>query len=92
MVGPNRSFDYPVKLEDREYTAAKLCEFLTKMTDSNPRLVADRSIQEQKVKLPPGRMCIWDVLEALYLDKGWIVEGSQKKTLLLRPPTKTDVD
>ncbi|MGD8499952.1 MAG: redoxin domain-containing protein [Phycisphaerales bacterium] len=91
QVGPNRAFDYPVKLEAKEYTAARLCEMLTNLTESDPRLVADPSIQEQKVKLPSGHMCIWDVLETLYMDKGWIVEEAREKTLLLRPPAKADV-
>ena len=36
-------------------------------------------------------MSIWDVLEKLYMDKGWTVEEGQEKTLIIRPADKTEV-
>ena len=85
LVGPNRAFDYPVKLEAKEYTVAKLCEILTKMTDSNPRLIAERSIEHEKLKFDGADMSIWDLLEKLFLDKGWKLQEGSEKTLVLRP-------
>jgi len=43
------------------------------------------------LKLGERQMSVWDVLEKLYLDKGWRVDEGEEKTLLLRPGDKTDV-
>jgi nitrous oxidase accessory protein NosD len=91
MVGPNRSFDYPVNLEAREYSVSKLCEILTEITQSNPRIIADPSIENQKLRFGRGEMSIWDVLEMLYLDKGWRLDEGQDKTLIIRAVDKTNV-
>ncbi|GAF85475.1 unnamed protein product, partial [marine sediment metagenome] len=90
-VGPNRSFDYPVKLEDRDYSVSELCEFLTDITKSNPRIIADSSIENEKLRFGKGEMSVWDVLEKLYLDRGWKVDEGADKTLIIRPMDKTDV-
>jgi len=90
-VGPNRSFDYPVKLEDRDYSLSELCEILTSITQSNPRIIADPSIENEKLRFGKGQMPVWDVLEKLYLDKGWKVDEGEEKTLIIRPGVKTDV-
>jgi hypothetical protein len=91
MVGPNRSFDYPVKLEARDYSVSELCEILTAITKSNPRLIADPSIENQKLRFGKGELSVWDVLENLYLDKGWKVDEGEEKTLIIQPGVKPDV-
>jgi HEAT repeat protein len=90
-VGPNRSFDYPVKLEVRDYSVSELCGVLTELTNSNPRIIADPSIENEKLRFGKGEMSVWDVLEKLYLDKGWRVDEGADKTLIIRRGVKPDV-
>ncbi|MHC4461936.1 MAG: M56 family metallopeptidase [Planctomycetota bacterium] len=85
LVGPNRSFDYPVQLEERDYSASEICKILTAITKSNPRLIAGTSIENEMLKLGERQMSIWDVLERLYLDKGWKLGEAPEKTLILEP-------
>ncbi len=91
MFGPNRSFDYPVNLEARDYSVSELCGILTEITQSNPRIVADSTIENEKLKFGSGQMSVWDVLEKLYLEKGWKVEEGQDKTLIIRPAEETNM-
>ena len=74
-----------VKLDTKSYTAEELCELLTAAARSKPRLVVDDSIQHTKLQLTAGETPIWDVLEAVYLDKGWKVDEQKPATLVLRP-------
>jgi len=96
MFGPNRSFDYPVKLEARDYSVSQLCEILTDTTQSNPRIIADSSIENVKLRFDKGELSVWDVLEKLYLDKGWKVDEGENKTLIIKPAEnkvmQTDVE
>ncbi|MHC4640007.1 MAG: M56 family metallopeptidase [Planctomycetota bacterium] len=85
------TFDRKVKLQARDYSVSELCEILTEITKSNPRLIAESSIENEKLRFGRGEMSVWDVLEKLYLDKGWIVDEGQDKTLVLKPGTKTDM-
>ncbi|MHC4112509.1 MAG: DUF1573 domain-containing protein, partial [Planctomycetota bacterium] len=91
MVGPNRSFDYPVNLEAGDYSVSELCEILTSITQSNPRLIADSSIENEKLSFGKGQMPVWDVLEKLYLDKEWTVDEGAEKTLIIKPAEQTDM-
>jgi parallel beta-helix repeat protein len=85
MFGPNRSFDYPVKLEARDYSVSQLCGILTEITRSNPRIIAEPSIANEKLSFGKSQMSIWDLLEKLYLDKGWTVKEGKDKTLIIEP-------
>jgi len=91
MFGPNRSFDYPVNLEAKDYSVSELCKILTEITQSNPRIIADPSIENEKLSFGRGQMSVWDVLEKLYLDKGWKVDEGADKTLIIKPADQTDV-
>jgi hypothetical protein len=91
MFGPNRSFDYPVNLEARDYSVSQLCENLTEITQSNPRIIADSSVENEKLSFGSGQMSVWDVLEKLYLDKGWTVEEGKDKTLIIKPAEQTNL-
>jgi parallel beta-helix repeat protein len=91
MFGPNRSFDYPVNLEAKDYSLSELCEILTEITKSNPRIIADSSIENEKLSFGKGDMSVWDVLEKLYLDRGWRVDEGQEKTLIIKPAEQTDL-
>ncbi len=85
MFGPNRSFDYPVNLEAKDYSVSQICEILTEITQSNPRIIADQSIENEKLRFGKGDMSVWDLLEKLYLDNGWRVDEGQEKTLIIKP-------
>jgi hypothetical protein len=82
------TFDRTVRLEAREYTVSELCALLSKRT--NVRIIADGSIENEKLKLSDAEVSIWDLLETLYPDKGWKVEESAEETLVLKPGIKTD--
>ena len=79
------TFDRKVKLQARDYSVSELCEILTSITESNPRIIADTSIENEKLSFGKSDMSIWDVLEKLYLDRGWKVEEGREKTLIIRP-------
>jgi hypothetical protein len=91
MFGPNRSFDYPVNLEAKDYSVSQICKILTEITQSNPRIIADQSIENEKLSFGRGDMSVWDLLEKLYLDRGWRLEEGQEKTLIIKPVEQTDV-
>ncbi len=91
MFGPNRSFDYPVNLEAKDYSVSQICEILTEITQSNPRIIADPSIENEKLSFGRGRMSVWDLLEKLYLDNGWRVDEGQDKTLIIKPAEQTSL-
>jgi hypothetical protein len=74
-----------IKLEARDYSVSQLCELLTAKTDSNPRIVADPAIENEKLKLTDKETPIWDLMEAIYLAKGWRLVEHADRTLLLRP-------
>ncbi|HIJ52460.1 MAG TPA: hypothetical protein HPP66_04820 [Planctomycetes bacterium] len=77
------TFDRKVKLEAGDYSVSELCELLTDITKSNPRLIADSSIENEKLSFGKSEMSVWDVLEKLYLDKGWKLGEVPEKTLIL---------
>jgi beta-lactamase regulating signal transducer with metallopeptidase domain len=79
------TFDRKVKPEARDYSVSELCELINAKTDSNPRLVPDPSIENQKIKLAEKEMSIWEALEMIYLNKGWKVKEGEEKTLILHP-------
>ncbi len=79
------TFNRKVKPEARDYSVSELCQLISAKTDSNPRLIPDPSIENQKIKLTEKEMSIWDVLEMIYLDKGWKVKEGGEKTLILQP-------
>ena len=76
-----------VNLEAREYTAREICELLLKETGAKPReIVADPSIQDEKLTFHAAKLSIWDLLERIYVAKGWRLEAEYKaKRLVLRP-------
>lgn len=79
------TFDRKIKLEAGDYSISELCELLTAKTDSNPRIIADSAIENEKLKLADKETRIWDLMEAIYLDKGWKLVEHGDRTLLLRP-------
>jgi len=76
-----------VNLEAGEYTAQEICELLMKETGAKAgEIVADSSIRDQKLAFRAAKLQIWDLLERIYLEKGWRLEADYKaKTLVLRP-------
>lgn len=79
------TFNKQVKPAAKEYSAQQMCELLTETTKSSPRFKADPSIQNEKLTVSPEQVSIWDLLETIYLDKGWRLEEEGEKTLILRP-------
>jgi len=95
-IGPSspniRVFYNQVTLEARDYTAREICELLGKQMSLKPEeIVADSSIRDQKVALPSAKLSIWDLLETIYLKKGWKLEADYKaKRLVLRPSASSN--
>ena len=85
------TFDRKVKPEAGSYSVSDLCELISAKTGSNPRIIAEASIQNEKLKLSEREMSVWDLLETLYLEKGWKLKEGAKKTLVLYPAAKADV-
>jgi hypothetical protein len=63
---------------------SELCELLGAETDSNPRIVADPAIENERLELAEQETPIWDLMEAIYLDRGWKLHEHGEKTLILR--------
>ena len=78
------TFDRKIKLQGRDYRVSELCELLSAETDSNPRIVADPAIENERLELAEQETPIWDLMEAIYLDRGWKLHEHGEKTLILR--------
>lgn len=89
-IGPSptnaRIFYTVVNLEAKAFTAQGICELLLKETGAKTgEIVPDSSIEGEKVMLPAGKLQIWDLLETIYLKKGWQLEADfQAKRIVLR--------
>lgn len=77
-----------LRLEAREYTAREICELLTAKTESRPEIKAAPALEDEKVTPSPGERSLWEILEAIYLEKGWILAEDGGRALILRPPPK----
>jgi hypothetical protein len=75
-----------VNLEARAYTVQEICELLLKETGAKGgEIVPDSSIEREEVVLPPAKLQIWDLLETIYLKKGWRLEADfEAKRIVLR--------
>ncbi|MBN1419506.1 MAG: HEAT repeat domain-containing protein [Planctomycetes bacterium] len=78
-------FDRIIDLEDREWTAAALCDRISKQVDGKPRIEVEPAIRETPVVVKAGERSVWTIFEALYLDEGWGLEEKGDDALLLRP-------
>ena len=74
-----------VSLGAGQQTVGQLCEILTRATKPNLRIEADPAIQDAIARFQFEKMSVWDVLEALYGEKGWVVTEGQGNTLVLCP-------
>ncbi|MBN1816353.1 MAG: carboxypeptidase regulatory-like domain-containing protein [Sedimentisphaerales bacterium] len=81
-------FDRSVKLENRPYTGQEICEMITAATEANPTVVFDPAIPNEQVHLPTGTITIWDLIEKVYVEKGWILRETGDKRLELIDKTK----
>jgi hypothetical protein len=79
------TFDRKVKLEDRQYSVSQFCKLLTTTTDSDPRIVCDPSIVDEKLGLGNKEATAWELVEEVYLAKGWKLTEKDDKHLLLGP-------
>jgi len=79
------TFNRKIKPQARTYSVSQVCQLLTEKTDSNPRIVADPSIENDRLELADEETPIWDLMEAIYLDRGWKLYEHGERTLLLRP-------
>ncbi len=95
-IGPSptntRVFRNQVTLKAREYTAREICELLIKETGAKPGdLVPDSSIEGEKVALPAAELEIWNLLETIYLKRGWKLEADyQQRKVFLRPSVSSN--
>jgi hypothetical protein len=79
------TFDRKIMLEDDQYGVSQLCALVSAKTDSNPRLVADPSIENERLELGNREATIWELMEAVYLARGWKLIEQGDRTLLLCP-------
>jgi len=79
-----------VHLEQGTSETKALCAILSRETESNPEIVADPSIESVQLNLDAFDGPIWDVLENLYLQKGWRIEEQGDATLVLLPKNSAD--
>ncbi len=99
-IGPSpfnpRVFKSAVELEAKEYRSQEICDLFVKAIrsaagerwdeDAEGKIVADASIPAETVRFRAGKLSMWDFIEHLYLQKGWILEGDFKaKAVILRP-------
>ena len=71
-------------MQAREYSVSELCKLVSAKTDSSPSLVVDAAIADARINLDEKEMMIWELLETLYLDKGWRLEERGDKELVLK--------
>ncbi len=66
--------------------AKKFCDLLMKETGGKGgEIVADSSIQDEKLAFHAAKLSVGDLLETVYLKKGWILEADYKaKKFVLR--------
>jgi hypothetical protein len=56
-----------------------------KATGAEDKIAPDSSVQSQTVTFTAGKLQIWDILESIYLQKGWrLVPDYKTETLVLR--------
>jgi len=79
------TFDRKIMLKDGQQNASQLCELVSTKTDSNPRLVCDSSIENERLELGNREATIWELMEAIYLDRGWKLIEQGDRALLLCP-------
>lgn len=81
-----RKFYTVVNLEARDYTAKEICELLARETGAKAEeIVPEPAIESERVALPRANLPIWDLLETIYLNKGWQLEADfEAKTIILR--------
>ncbi len=79
------AFDRKIKFEDKNYRVSQLCELVSAATESDPRLVADPSIENEILELDTRESTIWELMEEVYLARGWKLVEQGDKTLLLGP-------
>ena len=75
----------PVKLPAKDCTAEELCGLLTAEAKPRPDFRAHPSIRGEILRLGPVETSLWEVLEKVYLDKGWILVEEGEQTLILGP-------
>lgn len=98
-----RALNNRVRLEGKGYTAQEICDLIVQAAgpqlisawDSENKVMAAPSIRDAKVAFAAGEMSLWDLIEALYLQKGWrLAADFQAETVVLRPealsPTQRD--
>jgi hypothetical protein len=79
------TFDRKIELQDRKYDVARLCELTSAGTNSNPKIVADPTIENESLEFVNRERTIWELMEEIYLAKGWKLTEQDERTLLLGP-------
>ena len=79
------TFGRKIMLKDGQYSVSELCELVSTRTDSNPRIVSDPSIENERFEPGNREATIWELMEAVYLARGWKLIEQGDRTLLLSP-------
>lgn len=79
------TFGRKIMLKDEQISVSEFCALVSTRTDSNPRLICDPSIENERLELGNREATIWELMEAVYLARGWKLVEQGDRTLLLCP-------
>jgi len=79
------TFGRKIMLKDGQLSVSELCALVSTRTDSNPRLVCDPSIENERLEPGNREATIWELMEAVYLARGWKLIEQDNRSLLLCP-------
>lgn len=79
------TFSRYIQLDKSTYTLNQLCDLLSTVTESKPQLTAAKDIGSQIITVAPGKVQIWDIVEMLYLQKGWRLDEKDERILITNP-------
>jgi hypothetical protein len=79
------ALDARVRLVGGRHTVKDLLERLEKKTSPWLRLRADPAIADEEVTLTSRSSRLWDLLESLHAEKGWMVGLEGEDTLVFKP-------
>jgi hypothetical protein len=79
------TFGRKIMLKDEQLSVSQFCALVSTRTDSNPRLVCDPAIENERLELGNREATIWELMEAVYLARGWKLVEQGDRALLLCP-------
>ena len=79
------AFGNRAAIDAKAYSARDLCELLAATAKGKVAFDADPAIENETVAFDRGSMSVWELLEFLYLNRGWTVVEERGQALVLRP-------